>query len=683
MGPSKKDLVDTPEQEARDQQNQRSVADLQQRLYDLTRLVSDWIWETDSFLRLSHVSPRVLQVLQFHPAELTGKTLTELGHFDDEASVIGAMDNRQPFRDALFEMADRGGTPHQFLISGLPVFDREDGAFLGMRGTAEDITERIRVERELVALNQNLEHLVEQRTRELRVKEAQLRVSDDRRKLASEQAGVAFWRWSFEQNRINDWSENYGEMIGFESGIPKNYEEMVSVLHPDDRETVHNVYQEADVGPSDYTVEYRVILPDGNERWIREHAEVEYDEEERAIAHIGVVQDITMFKKTQRDLKESRERLKQVVQVAPEAIITMDRSTRIRLFNQAAERIFGYTSEEIIGSPIEILIPPKYRGDHADHVEAFDTSAHTYLPMDNRTAVYGLRKNGEEFPAAISVSKIDFDGQRTYTVMLRDVTKRKRLLDDLRDSHEELKKTFVELERANQAKSEFLATMSHELRTPLNAIIGFSEMISSQVFGKLGDERYEEYLADIQKSGYLLLHIVNDVLDLSKIEAGRFELDEGEVDLDETLRSCLEIISGRKESRSLTLRYESASRPLNLRLDERAIKQVTLNLLSNAVKYNVEGGEVVLAVRLEKDNSIVYSVSDTGIGIAPTDIPKALEPFGQIRQNAHVAHEGTGLGLSLSKQIVELHGGTLELESDLGKGTIATVRLPSERIISC
>jgi signal transduction histidine kinase len=235
---------------------------------------------------------------------------------------------------------------------------------------------------------------------------------------------------------------------------------------------------------------------------------------------------------------------------------------------------------------------------------------------------------------------------------------------------------------ANKAKSEFIANMSHELRTPLNAIIGFSEVMKDPFFGKDAPPRYVEYASDIHKSGTHLLEIINDILDLCKIEAGRFELKEEKVDLGEVIRTSLTLVADRAEQSGVALdAHVPAPSPL-IRGDARAIKQALLNLLSNAVKFTPIGGRVLVDVRREEQGAIVVAVQDTGIGMSPADIPKAMEAFGQL-ENVHTRKRaGTGLGLPIARSLVEMHGGQLRLVSEIGAGTSAEIALPARRVIA-
>src|SRR5215470_13635310 len=235
-------------------------------------------------------------------------------------------------------------------------------------------------------------------------------------------------------------------------------------------------------------------------------------------------------------------------------------------------------------------------------------------------------------------------------------------------------------EAANRAKSDFLANMSHELRTPLNAIIGFSDIIKEQMLGPVENERYLEYVRDINNSANHLLSVINDILDLSKIEFGNVPLIEENVDLDATIASCLTIIGERARNGGLAIEYKPLRQMPILWAEQRRIKQVLINLLSNAVKFTPNGGVIAITLRRQRDDRLAITVSDTGIGIRREDMAVVMAPFGQADTGLNRKFEGTGLGLPLTKAFVEMHGGQLTLESELGKGTTVTVTLPAKRV---
>ncbi len=237
-----------------------------------------------------------------------------------------------------------------------------------------------------------------------------------------------------------------------------------------------------------------------------------------------------------------------------------------------------------------------------------------------------------------------------------------------------------EAEYANRAKSQFLAVMSHELRTPLNAIIGFSEIMFAEPYGPIGDKRYKQYVQDIHGSGGHLLSIINDILDLSKIEAEQAKLNEEEVDLVALIAAVRRIMQERATAAGLTFLCESGEGLPWVRADRRALKQVLLNLLSNAVKFTPKGGQVGLRMAVDPDRGLRMIVHDTGIGIDPQDIPRAMSAFGQVDASWSRRYEGAGLGLPISRALARLHGGTLELTSQPGTGTTVTIRLPPERV---
>ncbi len=237
-------------------------------------------------------------------------------------------------------------------------------------------------------------------------------------------------------------------------------------------------------------------------------------------------------------------------------------------------------------------------------------------------------------------------------------------------------------ELANRAKTEFLTNMSHELRTPLNAVIGFSDVIRNQTFGPIGSPKYLEYVADINGAGVHLLGLINDILDLSKVEASKLELFEQDVDVVDIVGSCLTLIKERAAAAGVQIEQDIPSSLPSLWADERKLKQILINLLSNAVKFTLTGGRVTVRASFGQVEGYVLQIADTGIGIATEDIPKALAHFGQIDGDLSRKFDGTGLGLPLTKALVELHGGIFHLESAIGVGTTATIRFPVERFAS-
>jgi signal transduction histidine kinase len=239
----------------------------------------------------------------------------------------------------------------------------------------------------------------------------------------------------------------------------------------------------------------------------------------------------------------------------------------------------------------------------------------------------------------------------------------------------------AESDKANKSKSEFLATMSHELRTPLNAIIGFSDVIKRQLFGDIGNARYIEYARDIHDSGAHLLAIINDILDLARAEAGKLKLNESEFDVVEVLENCVRMCRGRAETGRVGIVVTAKEGTVYARGDMRLFFQIVINLVTNAIKFTPEGGQITLSAAADYENGLAVAVSDTGIGIAPEDMERVLRPFEQVESSYARQKSGAGLGLPYAKRLAELHGGSLELKSEPGKGTTVTVILPPERVV--
>ncbi len=380
-----------------------------------------------------------------------------------------------------------------------------------------------------------------------------------------------------------------------------------------------------------------------------------------------------------RALQVSEERLASILEIAPEAIVAADRDSRIELFNRGAEHVFGYSAAEVIGRPIEILLPERMRARLLPR-DGRRTAGRLWAEeFDAQHEMFGLRRDGNEFPAEASVFQLATDDELAFALILRDVTDRKRQERDLRHAKETA-------ELANRAKSDFLANMSHELRTPLNAIIGFSQIINSRLFGTDID-RYVNYAHDIHSSGRDLLKIINDILDLSKIEAGQMNMSDQAVDLDRVITGCIKVVAERAQRGRITIERNLPEHMPRLWADELRVKQMVNNLLTNGVKFTEPGGRVVISVRPSfmpngVQDGVDIVVRDTGIGMDPSEIPIALSPFGQVDQGLARRHEGTGLGLPLVKRMIELHEGTLSLSSARGKGTTVTLHFPADRVVA-
>jgi PAS domain S-box-containing protein len=383
------------------------------------------------------------------------------------------------------------------------------------------------------------------------------------------------------------------------------------------------------------------------------------------------------------ELREATDFLHSVLDSSTEyAIIATDMEWHVLTFNEGARRTFGYEPEEVLGRPFTRLAPP----EEAERTGGLEIERTLRIHGRHQSEGLRLRKNGQRFPVRqITTIRTDARGQPIgYTIVCRDITQDKALEQRLRDYTDnlermvaektgELRKVNAELLRANQLKSQFLANMSHELRTPLNAIMGFAEAIRDGVAGDPSPDQ-REFSEDIYQAGRQLLSMINDILDLAKVEAGAMELQLETCDLAMLIDEVVRVARGLARRKGVELKSDVEPRPLELTVDPLKLKQILYNLLSNAVKFTSAGGNARVEARLEKE-TVVIRVSDTGIGIAPEDLVNLFEEFRQVDSSLTRKHEGTGLGLALTKRLVELHGGDIGVESELGKGTTFAVTL--------
>ena len=443
---------------------------------------------------------------------------------------------------------------------------------------------------------------------------------------------------------------------------------IIPFVHPEDLPQVMENIQARLMGrpaPTDY--QFRLISVDGNEVWVDCRSSVVNWEGEPAV--LACCFDITDRKAEQTAQRQSEELFSRVFETSPDfiALTRLNDGVYVNV-NKSFLDLFGFKRQEVIGHSATELGVGVDPSDRDRIVEA----------LRNKRSVQGIElkgrsKSGEMRDIQISADIIAFDNDPLLLVIGRDIADRKRQDAELMASKESA-------DVANRAKSEFLANMSHELRTPLNAILGFSEIIRNQIHGRIEDQKYVEYANDIHASGTHLLDIINDILDLSKVEAGRLEVHEAALALSDVLANCLRLVGPRAREAGLELKSNLPETLPPLIADERLMKQIFLNLLSNAVKFTPRGGEIRVSARLDEDGGYEISVADTGIGMDKNGIAKAKMPFGQVDSSLNRKHEGTGLGLPLVLAFVERQGGTLAIDSAPGQGTTVTIRFPADKI---
>lgn len=369
---------------------------------------------------------------------------------------------------------------------------------------------------------------------------------------------------------------------------------------------------------------------------------------------------------------ESDDRYRRLMQFLPDGVWIICDGI-IVYANEAAVELFGGTRpEDLVGREAIDFILEDDRAHIAKRGRRVQRSGN--LPREEQRR---LNLSGEIIELEVAGIAITWNGVPAVVSVMRDDSARIVARAELRAAKEAA-------EFADQTKSAFLANMSHEIRSPLNAIIGFADVMKQEMFGPLGSDRYREYADDILSSGWHLQSLIDDILDLSKLEADGMELVSGEVDIARVIESSLSVLKMRAQAGEIRLAVRVAEKLPALCGDERRIRQVLFNLLSNASKFTPTGGRVSISAVAHKKAGLRISVVDTGIGMGPEDLETALTPFGQVSSHgtAHHCDTGTGLGLPLSKSLVERHGGKLDLKSNLGKGTRVTLRFPPMLLVA-
>jgi two-component system, cell cycle sensor histidine kinase PleC len=500
------------------------------------------------------------------------------------------------------------------------------------------------------------------------------------------------WDWDLSRGRIF-WSQSMFTMLGLDSRNDLlTFGEVNALVKSDDIDllAIADRLLAGELNHIDQS--FRMQHTDGHWIWLRVRCELSQSAGDSGLHLIGIAVDITEQKSLAEKTVEADLRLRDAIETIPEAFVLWDASDRLVLCNSHFQRLHKLPDSAVTpGTSYETVIEvgrmPEVRtrlndtSSQAPGARTFEAQLDdgNWLHISERRT-----KDGGYVSVGTDITRIKEHEQKLVENDLRQ----RATVADLKRSQTELERQAIELadlaekysqeknraEEANQTKSKFLANMSHELRTPLNAIIGFSEIMGSGMFGELGSEKYQEYCRDILTSGHYLLEVINDILDMSKIEAGRMKLDLEPLDLSKTLAESLRVVSGRAHDKRLALDTD-IEKTIALVADRRATKQILVNLLSNAVKFTPEGGRIAVRSLLLEDR-IVLMIADTGIGIPPHSLARLGRPFEQVESQLSKTYHGSGLGLAIARSLAHLHGGSMQLRSKLGKGTVVRVTLP-------
>ena len=374
-----------------------------------------------------------------------------------------------------------------------------------------------------------------------------------------------------------------------------------------------------------------------------------------------------------RDAEATAREMRAILDTATDGVALLDRAGNVLGVNRSAEALFGFDSAELEGRNFTLLFAPESHRAAADYLDGLATNGVASVLNDGREVIGRVREGGL-IPLFMTLGRIDDTGQK-FCAVFRDITQWKR-------AEEELVHARRQAERANSAKSDFLAKISHELRTPLSSIIGFAEVMIEERLGTIGNERYKEYLRDIHTSGEHLVSLINDLLDLSKIEAGKLDLSFASVDLNEIASQSMALMQPQANRERIIIRTALSTSLPPVVADARSIRQIVLNLLSNSIRFTQPGGQVIVSTTLTDDGEVHLRVRDTGIGMTETEIKTALEPFRQVTTSGRGKEGGTGLGLPLTKALVEANRASFSIKSTVNAGTLVEIAFPSTRVLA-
>ncbi len=499
------------------------------------------------------------------------------------------------------------------------------------------------------------------------------------------------WDWDLARGRVF-WSHSMFAILGLKPrDTLLSFGEVNALVHPEDIHLYELAAQLADATATLVDHAFRMRHANGNWVWLRARCELVQQSGDGGPHLIGIAVDITEQKTLVERTVEADLRLRDAIETIPEAFVVWDAQNRLVLCNSNFQELHnlpdsaieaGASYESVVAAGRKPVVRSKVTSEGqipgARTFEAQLDDGRWLHISERRTKDGGYVSVGTDITNIKLHEEKLMESEKRLMATVADLRhsqqKLERQAEEVADLAEKYADEKTRAEEANQAKSKFLANMSHELRTPLNAIIGFSEIMESGMFGPLGTDKYREYCSDIHQSGQYLLEVINDILDMSKIEAGRIRLDPEQVELESFLNDAMRVVSGRANDKQLTLTAR-IGRGIRLTADHRLLKQIVLNLLSNAVKFTPEGGHITIRARATS-GWVSVSIADTGIGIPADALARLGRPFEQVESQLTKSHQGSGLGLAIAKSLIELHHGTMRIRSTLGSGTMVLLRLP-------
>jgi len=500
--------------------------------------------------------------------------------------------------------------------------------------------------------------------REVRSANKMLEHSDRLFEVAASSAKCGIWDWDLETHEMF-WSGTVMQLLGHDASAARlNFDQALGMIHPSDRKYLRRVEKSMQSGQAGFDTKFRLRHADGHFIWMQAKGQVMVSggdtvgpEQHRHF--VGIVIDISDELMAEARAQQAKSQLRDAVESLSDAFVLWDRHRAPVICNSIYEKSQPFDADAAwlaLEQGVEIEMP----NSRWLQVRSYSTQGGGVVSIGRD--ISDLKQKNE----ALRASKSALKGTIT------DLERSRKQLSVLAQGFADEKRSAQE---ANRAKTEFLANMSHELRTPLNAIIGFSEIMDTEMFGPIGDDRYKGYATDILDSGRHLLELINDILDMSRIETGKYTIEPQDLEMPVILSDCLLLVEGRAKEEDVSLTLEAEQLPTIIG-DKRAVKQIILNLLSNALKFTPAGGAVKVSGSADPDNVIV-AIEDNGIGIAKEELGKIGQPFLQFESMHSKKYTGSGLGLAICRSLVDLHGGSFAIDSELGKGTCVRVTLPT------